>query len=373
MSRRDAAAGSAREPSITRLSELVEALSRPDREAFDRMFTVTGSEGRLLLPAEMVDWARDRFGSVDRVERQTCIKVTNRVTYEETLFNELRASRPVQTEPIDDPDAAFSRDVDAFCDPGARTPADVWGRIQGAYCVTASNVAKYAGAHGLVVFREHHPLRLEREAVVEYLDVALRWAERMHAHDPEAAYVALAWNASYRAGASVPHGHLHVVATRDGHFARIEQLRAAAAAYRGRHSVSYFADFVRVHDALGLTLPRGDAKILCSLSPVKERETWILAPGPTTALKDATYEVLHSFRRLGVTSFNLIGFGRPLRPVPGEDWSDFPFIVRIVDRGPRWQKTADVAAMEIWASSVVASDPFRLVEALTTTIGGRDP
>ena len=53
----------------------------------------------------------------------------------------------------------------------------------------------------------------------------------------------------------------------------------------------------------------------------------------------------------------------PLAPV-AEDWSGFPRVVRIVDRGEATNKTADVGAMELYASSVVSSDPFRVAAAL---------
>jgi hypothetical protein len=71
---------------------------------------------------------------------------------------------------------------------------------------------------------------------------------------------------------------------------------------------------------------------------------------------------------LGVVSFNLVAYMPPLRPVP-ESWDGFPFIIRIVDRGPLANKTADFGAMELYASSVVSSDPFRVIEALDAHIG----
>jgi hypothetical protein len=39
-------------------------------------------------------------------------------------------------------------------------------------------------------------------------------------------------------------------------------------------------------------------------------------------------------------------------------------VVRIVDRGDPNNKTADIGAMELYAASVIASDPFRVAEAL---------
>jgi hypothetical protein len=47
-----------------------------------------------------------------------------------------------------------------------------------------------------------------------------------------------------------------------------------------------------------------------------------------------------------------------------EDWSDVPVMVRIVDRGDPLNRTSDFGAMELYAASVVSSDPFRVAESL---------
>ena len=62
-------------------------------------------------------------------------------------------------------------------------------------------------------------------------------------------------------------------------------------------------------------------------------------------------------------SFNLALYLPPFGNVE-EDWSGFPVLVRIVDRGDVNNKTSDMGAMELYASSVIASDPFRVIKAL---------
>ena len=66
---------------------------------------------------------------------------------------------------------------------------------------------------------------------------------------------------------------------------------------------------------------------------------------------------------LGVRAFNVAFYMPPLAPTQ-EDWSDFPTVVYIVDRGDPSNRTSDMGAMELYAASVVASDPFRVAEAL---------
>ena len=104
-----------------------------------------------------------------------------------------------------------------------------------------------------------------------------------------------------------------------------------------------------------------DACVVVSLTPIKEKEVWLLADAVGPALGDAIYRVLDCYlHQLGVTCFNVVLYVPPLAAVP-EDWSGFPVIARIVDRGALHNKTADMGAMELYASSVVSSDPFQLV------------
>jgi hypothetical protein len=53
----------------------------------------------------------------------------------------------------------------------------------------------------------------------------------------------------------------------------------------------------------------------------------------------------------------------PLAP-DGEDWRRFPPIARIVDRGDASNKTSDMGAMELYAASVIATDPYQVADAL---------
>ena len=80
------------------------------------------------------------------------------------------------------------------------------------------------------------------------------------------------------------------------------------------------------------------------------------------------YDVLRCFvERLGVTSFNMAIYMPPIAPVE-EDWGGFPVLARLVDRGDPMNRTSDFGAMELYASSVIASDPFRVAEALRDSL-----
>ena len=47
-----------------------------------------------------------------------------------------------------------------------------------------------------------------------------------------------------------------------------------------------------------------------------------------------------------------------------EGWDLVPPIARIVDRGDPFQRPSDIGAMELYATPIVGSDPYELIDAL---------
>lgn len=352
---------------ITDLPAQIDALPPEDRALARRLFDVSSTTGRLDPPDAMRAWIESSFGSVDAVTAQRIVKVTNRVTLEGALFNELRASRPLDTAVSLDLDREIAAtEGDPFCRPKEGTPADVFGRVKGEHATTASNIAKYDGFHGVVVFDDHNPLHLTPEKVSDYVNTGLRWAREAQKADPAAKYPFLMWNCLWRAGGSIIHGHAQVTATRDAHYPKVERLRRAARDYRSEYGSDYFDDLHRVHDSLGLSVPAEDgARALVSLTPVKEKELVVVGRSPDDeALKRTVGALLERYvHSLGVQAFNVAFYMPPLESTP-EDWAGFPCVVFIVDRGSPSNRTSDMGAMELYAASVVASDPFRVAEAL---------
>src|SRR4028119_793338 len=137
------------ERKITNLPGLISGLPPEDHALARRIFDVSATTGRLDPPEAMHAWISKSFGSVDNVTAQRIVKVTNRITLEGTLFNELRASRPLDTGvSLDLEREIAATEGDPFCHPQSGTPADVFGRVEGEDATTASNVAKYDGFHG---------------------------------------------------------------------------------------------------------------------------------------------------------------------------------------------------------------------------------
>jgi hypothetical protein len=352
---------------IAELDDLLARLPAETRMAASRVFQVSTTVGRLDPPAEMSGWIEKLFGSVAAVREQRIVRVTDLVTLEGALFNELRARRPMEVKGADEVRRTIEEARgDPFCRPETGTPADTFGRLRGEHGITASNIAKYDGQHGVLVFDEHDPLAPVDEAILrDHLATARRWAMAALEDDPGARYYFLMWNSLWRAGGSIVHGHMQMTTTRGMHYPRIEALRRQAAAYWERNAHDYFDDRWAVHRDLGLGLEVGRARVFASLTPVKEREVIVLGrPGEDeSTLAAGIARTVTALRTLGVLAHNMALYLPPLAP-DGDDWRRFPPIARLVDRGDPANKTSDIGAMELYAASVISSDPFRVAEAL---------
>jgi hypothetical protein len=375
--------------SIDRLPGLLAALPAEERAVAERLFAVVESEGTIAPPPEMEPWLARTFGAVEATLRQRIIRVTNRWTFEGATFNPLRSRRPgsgtTQAGPLELP-AELRERIEAtvgddFCDPEHRTPADSFGRVRGRHVVTAANVAKAEGWHSVAIFDRHDPLAIDADLVADLLDVAGRWAEQAHHADADARYFFLLWNCLPRAGASLMHGHAQMTLSAAMAHARVELWRAAAARYRHEAGGDYFADLARAHTALGLTVPSADvtnadaaATLFASLTPAKEREFVLLAKpwradGRSLALERLARPLAAALdvmvRRVGVRAFNIAIFAPPLPGDPrADEWEGFPLVARFVDRGNPLAPTSDIAALELFGSSVIASDPFDVARSL---------
>jgi hypothetical protein len=351
--------------SIANLDELQNELPGPERNLFERFFRVDTTIGKLQAPESMTGWISKNFGSLEKVENQKITKVTNLVTMEGALFNELRASRPMDCKVNDEVRQIIENSAgDPFCKPTEGTPADTFGRVNGSHCISASNVAKYDGYHGLVIFNEHNPLKVSRDAIADYFETGFEWARKGREQDPEAKYYFFMWNCLWKSGASIIHGHAQMTLTKGMHYPKVESWRRIFQGYMKDHGSCVFCDLHKVHSSLGLGWEwDGGVKGMAYLTPVKEKEIILIAPEPGVALYNAVHKVLEKFMEMCAISFNLALYVPPLAP-SSEDWNGFPAVVRIVDRGDPNNKTADFGAMELYAASVIASDPFRVAEAM---------
>lgn len=375
----------AHEPGIADLPALIASLPVEEQTLVDRLFEVVADVGVMVPPPEMVPWLEQTLGSVAAVREQSVVRVMNRWTCEGASFNPLRARRPGAGAAEADAErlAAVRRRIeetrgDDFCDPAHHTPEESFGRVFGRHCRTAANLARADGWHGVVIFDEHDPLAVDGDALADALEVVRTWAGRVREADARAGHLFVLWNCLWRAGASLVHGHLQMTLGRAMAHARVELWRAAARRYAEATGREYFGDLVAAHRALGLCVTRGEITALASLTPAKEREVVLLAPPsvwktagagdvaatapPLDGLARALGSVVTMYRELGVLALNAAIFGPPLDGAGG--WEGFPLVARLVDRGDPLSSTADVAALELYGSSVIAHDPFAVARRL---------
>ena len=248
------------------------------------------------------------------------------------------------------------------------TPEDTFGRIEGQHCITASNVAKCDELHGLVIFKNSHPLKWRREEVADYIETAWRWAQKAHSLHPLNRYFFFCWNCLWCSGASINHGHAQITLSRGKAYSRIESLRKAAQSYRRRYKANYFDDLFKVHRSLGLAFDRDGVRVLAYLTPVKNSEIILMADRLDAPFKENVYDVLALYRdQLGVTSFNL-SIATPPLDKTRETWQGFPVTAWLVDRGSLNYRSSDIGSLELFATNSVASDPFKLAQKLDTLI-----
>lgn len=326
----------------------------------------------------MADWLVEHFGSLEAVREQTVVRVLDRVMLEGTVFAPLRALRPVDGGGNGAADERLASEVaatagDPFCDPLAGTPAASWGRVRGGTAVSGANAAAYDAEHGVLVRDDHDPLAFDARSAADLLATGRRWAEAARNADPSTDAYLFLWNCLWRAGGSIIHGHAQVLLGRGRHHARLERWRRDAAAYAATSGRGYLHDLLAAHRDLGLAVRLPGATVLSSLTPVKERELWVVAdPGvddDDPAFRDAVGRVVVAYRdALDVRAFNLILWRAPLDAA----WPELRPIVRLVDRGAPFARPSDIGAMELFATPVVGADPFAVAAAMRAALLGAD-
>jgi len=361
---------------ITDLPNLVAALPPAKRARFERIFRVDVAVGEIRIPDSMRAWTEAQLGPIEGVERQSVVRVTNTVTWDGALFNPLRGKRPMRHATTSNVKRKEPSD-DIFAEPLRTTAEDMFGRVRGKHCVTAGNISRWEGQSAVLIFDEYDPLKFNREQLRDYIATTWEWAQRAHAHDPEARYFVWGWNGGLKAGASIPHGHAQMALGRGMHYARIEWLRRAALDYRARYGTNYFADLQAAHDDVGLGITAGKLRGFIYLAPTCLKETWLMGRAFDDELADALHDALRALiDRTGTDAFNVFvtlppspspfeGEGRGEGvPTNNENWSGFPLLMRIGDRGPASMVSSDIGWIDLYAHNVISTDPF-VVKVLT--------
>ena len=339
-------------------------LSAEDKKVFERIFKVNTVEGRLVVPEKMKPWVVSQFGSLADVEKQTIVKAANLITYEGSVFNDLRSKRPDAKVTLGEIFDFRECGSEPFCNPLESTPEDVFGRIKGKYSITASNVAKIDGFHGVIIFKDHNPLDFNAEKIHDYFEVANEYFKKVNEYDKSFVYPFFMWNCLWKAGASIIHGHAQATVARDITYYKIGLLRSRSLWYQEQYKSNYFDDIFNVHSNLGLGFMVEDVKVMADLCPIKEKGITLYAKNFDGSLSFSINSILRTLvNNFGVRSFNLIAIPHPITKTY-ESWEHMPVILHIVDRGNLETRHSDFGSMELYAQSVVGSNPYDLIERM---------
>ncbi len=371
--------------SILDLEERVNKLKKEDEDSFklfNNIFHVSKATGTLKIPPSFKEKAHTYFGNkgesgkiiesknevVERIQTQEVVKTYNKWTGEGSLFNSIRACRPRMKPQERSGEQGEvqeyiekSRENCDFCRAEKYTPEDIFGRVQGKYCITGANIAKYDAWNSMVFFKKHNPLDFTYEELSDYIETGFKWFKKVYNHDKQFMYPFFIWNCLQKAGASQVHGHAQVLITKDIHYANEQFLRKNFRNYMHLTGRNLFKDIYKVHNALGLALDK-EVNGFASLTPIKEKEFIIISrdnPSTSDDVKETIYRILRCYiDELGVNSFNLA----ISCPAFGDTF--IPYIIKIVDRGSILKSTADIGAMELYGSSVISDDPYNIIKAI---------
>ena len=299
------------------------------------------------------------------VEDQYTIFVRDKYLGHEVIFNPLRSRR---TAPINGPDPAELIEQERaltgcrWCDPGGWMEKGMWADEFGEVWsddgrfVARANWARMAPVSGMVIGDEntHNLLRLSREDFLSMFRLAEDYIRKALGVRPRARFFIVFLNGGPKSAGSVAHSHLQIVGKEgERHFGYAENILASCPA-------DYWERVQSAHRDVGLALTDGRCAGWVNLAPVKEKDITVVAP----TLHDGAlmiYNLLQTLIGRGTSNYSLAVILSPEYITVSVDkrfskWP--PVLVRWVDRGDSRSRHSDVGSMELFASTVVATDPF---------------
>lgn len=334
-------------------------------EHFQKIFSIQEHKAFCRGTPELLS----RYGSpIDNV--QHLISIQNKVTSDVVWFNKERVKKPQQFVSSSRANL-HSKGPQAcdFCSWETLTAQDTFGRIEGQYCVTGSNLFKYIGPYQAVcAFKHHDPLQFSFDALCDVFNVSSRWFQ---ACDNDYAqkrgsgelYPMIVWNCNVRSGASQVHGHTQLLYSSVPYPHQDMMERHIMKSYPG----NYYEDLVKAHEDVGLTRTIHHGNVLfASLAPFKDREIWVVGE----SIEDSEFQMLvHCGLRtiideLDTSSFNIGVYPRGLSR---DLWSGV--ICRIVSRGRQGSKSlaSDYGGLEVFSNASIGhTDPFDVMDAFDT-------
>lgn len=352
-------------------------------EKFDALFRLEDIYGVLKLSPiylkKINRWLNNDEKLIKKIKNQRIIKIYNRHTHEEMLYNAMRSRRP-QTKSEQSPETYTfdllneSRKNCDFCGKNYlnSTAEDSFGRLERRLSYTAANTFKYDRWHTLIVSRNHDTLHLTEDEIVDMFELAQEWFSKAFAIEPMYTCPEMIWDAMPKSGASQVHTHLQVSLGYDIYYGNIERTRQAARIYAQMNDGrNYFNDFLYVHQALGLTIPIGNSQIVVHLTPIKDLEVMILGE----KLEKDFYKAIHLIMRIFVDDLKEFSFSFGMYLPPMNESSinghEIPVVCRVLFRNPVTNLRTDMNGLDLYTSSVIGKDRYVLFEQLKDGVNKR--
>jgi len=367
---------------IYEIENKINNLDKNKVELIRRIYDISTFTTTIEIPNSFKNRIEKYFDTkIDNIKTQKIVKIINKWSEEGALFNYLRSYRPGIKDSKDirikinhEIENAInnSKENCDFCFPEKFTPEDSFGRIEGKYCITAANIAKYDNYHSLLIFKKHNPLDFNFGEFNDYISTSFKWFEKVHKISNNYIHPMLIWNCLAKAGASKTHGHFQLLTTKTI-YPKIKSKLNINSIYYNKYKHNYFLDILQIHEYLDLIFKKDKNIIIAYLTPIKENEVIILSPELDENFIYYLYNILRIYiDRLNIKSFNFTLFSLNL----DETFKNFKkfyfkvnkfnkiFIAKIVDRGNPLKNISDIASMEIFASSVISSDPYNVIANL---------
>ncbi|XP_071815698.1 uncharacterized protein [Apostichopus japonicus] len=311
----------------------------------------------------------------DQFQRQKIISVLNKYTYEQSIINPTRSKRPGITARVDldnyinDLVEKSSKNCD-FCQYSENTAENSFGRIESKYTYTAANVFPFDGFHGVIIFKNHHPLHFTLDEFLDAMSVARRWMKRAHGENSNYKYPHLTWDCLPKGSTSQVHSHAQVTLNSISHYGQMQLLTSAALKFeKDFPGESYFQTLFEIHRGLNLSVCLGDAKAFTLITPKKDDDIFVIAQKPTKDFYSLLYHVLRAYiDEMKLYAWSMVIFFPTLDSFGSWDEGSIPVVARLISRGPPDIQRSDISSLELFAASNVNTDPFKVIPSIKKSL-----
>eukprot|EP00094_Tigriopus_californicus_P010730 TCALIF_10349-PA protein Name:"Protein of unknown function" AED:0.08 eAED:0.05 QI:109/1/0.5/1/1/1/4/0/419 len=358
---------------IGSLIDKFESVGNPCVEKFKRIFQVEVLHGKLKVTDSFKHivqiWLGGKRDLYQQFLDQTILRITNRFTHLTTVFNPLRAARPLPKYDVDP--LVYAKQIINrtktgcnFCDFEHLTVREHFGSLETKLVALASNAFKLSDYHALIIPKNHNVLALTKQTINESLSLAQEWFGRVHLDVPDQTHPHLLFDAMPHAGASQVHPHFHAFLGKRGYLGQFNLLAAASKGYEVQFpSHSFILDLIQSHFDLNLGVQVGSAYMIASMDAHKDHEILIVGPNFGPDFVEAFHTVYLAFRDvLGIYCFSSALVGPPL--VASTESASLPAMLKIGARGNCQSSVNDVSSLELYMLYNVNTDPYQTIRAV---------